>query len=103
MPDSHQNLSYLYLYQQRAVPTHRAATGVGIKDPVGAAREKLRRSASSIFLIINVQNVKNTDTAGLNGYYADKKVLWIKRHIAVGSPGLPHAVAETTADVTDRK
>jgi len=47
--------------------------------------------------------VKNTDTAGQKGYDAGKKVSGIKRHIAVDTQGLPHAVAVTTADVTDRK
>lgn len=52
---------------------------------------------------MDAQSVKNTDTAGLKGYDAGKKVSGIKRHIAVDSQGLPHAVAVTTAEVTDRK
>lgn len=47
--------------------------------------------------------MKNTDTAGLKGYDAGKKVSGIKRHIAVDTQGLPHAVTVTTAEVTDRK
>jgi transposase len=47
--------------------------------------------------------VKNTDTARLKGYDAGKKVSGIKRHIAVDTQGLPHAVAVSTAEVTDRK
>jgi len=47
--------------------------------------------------------VKNTDTAGSKGYDAGKKVSGIKRHIAVDTQGLPHAIAVTTAEVTDRK
>jgi hypothetical protein len=47
--------------------------------------------------------VKNTDTAARKGYDAAKKVSGIKRHIAVDTQGLPHAVALTTAEVTDRK
>ena len=47
--------------------------------------------------------MKNTDTAGSKGYDAGKKVSGIKRHIAVDTQGLPHAVAVTTAEVTDRK
>lgn len=47
--------------------------------------------------------MKNTDTAGLKGYDAGKKVSGIKRHIAVDTQGFPHAVAVTTAEVTDRK
>lgn len=46
--------------------------------------------------------MKNTDSAELKGYDAGKKVSGIKRHIAVDTQGLPHAIAVTTADVTDR-
>jgi transposase len=46
--------------------------------------------------------VKNTDTAEEKGYGAGKKFSGIKRHIAVDTQGLPHAIAVTTADVTDR-
>jgi len=53
-------------------------------------------------LIVDAQSVKNTDTAGQKGYDAGKKVSGIKRHIAVDTQGLPHAVAITTAEVTDR-
>ena len=67
------------------------------------AREKLGRNACSTFLIVDAQSVKNADTAGFKGYDAGKKVSGIKRHIAVDTLGLPHAVAVTTADVTDRK
>ena len=48
------------------------------------------------------QSVKKTDTAEQKGYDAGKKVSGIKRHIAVDTPGLPHAIPVTTADVTDR-
>jgi transposase len=54
-------------------------------------------------LIVDAQSVKNTDTAKLKGYDAGKKVSGIKRHIAVDTQGLPHAVVVTTAEVTDRK
>jgi transposase len=53
-------------------------------------------------LIVDAQSVKNTDTASQKGYDAGKKVSGIKRHIAVDTQGLPHAIAVTTADVTDR-
>ena len=52
---------------------------------------------------MDAQSVSNADTAGLAGYDAGKKVSGIKRHIAVDTQGLPHAVAVTTAEVTDRK
>ena len=54
-------------------------------------------------MIVDAQSVKNADTAGFKGYDAGKKVSGIKRHIAVDTQGLPHAVAVTTANVTDRK
>ena len=56
----------------------------------------------SSFLIVDAQSVKNTDTAEEKGYDAGKKVSGIKRHVAVDTQGLPHAIAVTTADVTDR-
>lgn len=49
------------------------------------------------------RSVKNTDTANQKGYDAGKKVSGIKRHIAVDTQGLPHAIAVTTAEITDRK
>ena len=52
---------------------------------------------------MDAQSVKNTDTARYKGYDAGKKISGIKRHIAVDTQGLPHAVAVTTAEVTDRK
>ena len=54
-------------------------------------------------MIVDAQSVKNTDSAGEKGYDAGKKVSGIKRHIAVDTQGVPHAIAVTTADVTDRK
>ncbi|CAI10585.1 putative transposase, fragment (plasmid) [Aromatoleum aromaticum EbN1] len=54
-------------------------------------------------MIVDAQSVKNTDTAANKGYDAGKKVSGIKRHIAVDTRGLPHAVAVSTAEVTDRK
>ena len=53
--------------------------------------------------MVDAQSVKNTDTAGSKGYDAGKKVSGIKRHIAVDTQGLPHAVVVTTAEVSDRK
>ena len=47
--------------------------------------------------------MKNADTASVKGYDAGKKVSGIKRHIAVDTQGLPHVIALTTAEVTDRK
>ena len=54
------------------------------------------------FLIVDAQSVKNSDSAWEKGYDAGKKVSGIKRHLAVDTQGLPHAMAVTTANVTDR-
>ena len=70
---------------------------------VGEARVNSGRSVNTTFVIVDAQSVKNTDTAKHKGYDAGKKVSGIKRHIAVDTQGLPHAIAVTTADVTDRK
>lgn len=70
---------------------------------VGEARISRGRNARTSFVIVDAQSVRNTDAAGEKGYDAGKKVSGIKRHIAVDSQGLPHAIAVTTAEVTDRK
>ena len=54
-------------------------------------------------MIVDAQSVKNTDTAENKGYDAGKKVSGIKRHIAVDTHGLPHAIHITTANITDRE
>ncbi|BBK01300.1 hypothetical protein Xcc3_26070 [Xanthomonas campestris pv. campestris] len=59
------------------------------------ARARQERNACTRFLIVDAQSVKNTDTAGQKGYDAGKKVSGIKRHIAVDTQGLPHAIAVT--------
>ena len=53
-------------------------------------------------VIVDAQSVKNTETAQVKGYDGGKKVSGIKRHIAVDTQGLPHALAVTAANVTDR-
>ena len=69
------------------------------------AEERLKngRKCKTSFCIIDAQSVKNTDTAGEKGFDAGKKVSGIKRHIAVDTNGLPHALYVTTANITDRK
>jgi hypothetical protein len=47
--------------------------------------------------------VKNTGNADHKRCDAGKKVSGIKRHIAVDTQGLPHAIAVMTAEVTDRQ
>ena len=53
--------------------------------------------------MVAAQRVKKTDCAGAKGYDAGKKASAIKRHIVVASPGLPHAIVVTTANVADRQ
>jgi transposase len=63
-----------------------------LKKLVGGARQSNGRTETTSFLIIDAQSVKNTDTAKEKGYDAGKKVSGIKRHIAVDTNGLPHAI-----------
>lgn len=53
-------------------------------------------------VIVDAQSVKNTGTAREKDYDAGKKISGIKRHIAVDTNGLPHAIDVTAANVTDR-
>ena len=53
-----------------------------LKNQVSAARKQQGRNAGSSLLILDVQSLKNTDSAEQKGYDADKKVS-VKRHIAV--------------------
>lgn len=69
---------------------------------VAQARLGDGRKEKTSLLIVDAQSVKNTDSAGEKGYDAGKKVSGIKRHIGVDTQGLPHAIAVSTADVTDR-
>lgn len=60
-------------------------------------------NACTTLLIVDAQSVKNTDMAGFTGCDAGKKVSGIKRHIALDTDDLPHAIAVTAANVTDRQ
>jgi transposase len=59
------------------------------------------RKDKTTFVLVDAQSVKNTDTAEEKGYDGGKKVSGIKRHIAVDTNGLPHAILVTTANITD--
>ena len=63
--------------------------------------QDIRRESTS-FCIVDAQSVQNASSAKEKGYDAGKKVSGIKRHIAVDTNGLPHAIHVTTANVTDR-
>ena len=60
------------------------------------------RNEKTSMIILDAQSVKNTESAQEKGYDAGKKVSGIKRHVAVDTNGLPHGIAVTTANVTDR-
>jgi transposase len=60
------------------------------------------RDCNTTMGIVDAQSVKNVHTTREKGYDGGKKVSGIKRHIVVDTSGLPHALAVTTADVTDR-
>ncbi|WP_145971873.1 IS5 family transposase [Wolbachia endosymbiont of Cimex lectularius] len=73
-----------------------------LKKLVGEVRISNGRKEKTSFCIIDSQSVKNADTAEKKGYDAGKKISGIKRHIAVDTQGLPHAIYVTTAEATDR-
>jgi transposase len=73
-----------------------------LKELVIAERSKSGRDEEPSCVIIDSQSVKNTDTATQKGYDAGKKESGIKRHLAVDTLGLPHAIHISTANVTDR-
>jgi len=73
-----------------------------LKKLVEFIRKINNKNQQTSFLIIDSQSVKNTNTPREKGYDAGKKVSGIKRHIAVDSNELPHAIEITTADINDR-
>ena len=60
------------------------------------------RKDNTSLIILDAQSVKNTETAEQKGYDAGKKISGIKRHIAVDTQGLPHAIFITTANISDK-
>ena len=73
-----------------------------LKKIVGEIRQNNDRNEKSSFIIVDAQSVKNTDTAENKGSDAGKKISGVKRHIAVDTQGMPHAIHITTANITDR-
>ncbi len=72
-----------------------------LKKLVETVRINNNRQEKTSFCIIDSQSVKNTDSAEKKGYDAGKNISGIKRHIAVDTQGLPHAIYITTAETTD--
>jgi len=66
-------------------------------------REQDDRKKQTSFCIVDAQSVTNTRIAGEKGYDAGKKVSGIKRHMAVDTNGLIHAIEVTTVNITDRE
>ncbi|WP_237388499.1 IS5 family transposase [Xenorhabdus sp. Sc-CR9] len=93
---------YFKLWKEKPSDTEPSLLEQALKNVVGEARISHGRNVNTTFVIVDSQSVKNTDTAREKGYDAGKKVSGIKRHIAVDNQGLPHAMAVTTANVTDR-
>ena len=101
-PDWRTCYKYFRQWSERPGPEEYSILERVLKKLVGEARKSNGRTERTGFCIVDSQSVKNTDSAGNKGYDAGKKVSGIKRHVAVDTQGLPHAIHVTTADVTDR-
>ena len=93
---------YFRQWSKRPSPEEESILEQVLKKSVGAARRSNGRSEQTSFCIVDSQSVKNTGSAGNKGYNSGKKVSGIKRHVAVDTQGLPHAIHVTTANVTGR-
>ena len=65
-------------------------------------RLSVDKDAEPSAAILDSQSVKTTETSGLRGYDAGKKVNGIKRHLLVDTLGMILAVLVLTADIQDR-
>ena len=101
-PDWRTCYKYFRQWSGRPGPEQDSILEQVLKKLVGEARQSNGRKERTSFCIVDSQSVKNTDSAEHKGYDAGKKVSGIKRHIAVDTQGLPHAVHITTANVTGR-
>lgn len=94
---------YFSLWKKEDALTQQSTLDRALKKIGSGERTKNGKKCTTTFLILDAQSVKNTDTATPKGYDGGKKVSGIKRHLAVDTNGLPHALFVTTANVTDRQ
>lgn len=81
-----------------------AATGGGVIDQLMDKLRALGRGLAGRFLTagaVDTQSVKMTESAGIAGYDAGKKVNGRKRHLVVDFEGLPIKTAAYEASVQD--